>query len=312
MPNLFNQPVQSVFTATMKKMGDESRIIRFTGTLSSTDRMGDVIETAGWDLKNFVKNPVFLWDHNPSMPPIGKVLKVEHTSTALVFDVEFARADINPFADTIFKSYEQGFLSAVSVGFIPKKVELIKSAEGEMTGFRVSEQELLELSAVSIPAHQDALAASLFKKSLDEEMRKVLMQKVSAKEQTAMVGLDQYFETLEKDLDLTTVVNEEDDPIMKEQLEALQKQVDALTAEVKTLISLRETVELSRGVVDTLNKSIVAMLSKTDSNPDLKSIVDGLGDKPKDGPDMTPVNKAIEALMGKLNGTTVFTPKGDK
>ena len=98
---------------------------------------------------------------------------------------------------------------------------------------------------------------------------------------------------------------------MKDQLAALQQQVDTLTEDVKTLISLRETVELSKGVVDTLNTSIVALLSKTGSSLDLKSIVAGLGEQPKDSPDLAPVNKAIEALMQKLQAKSVFIPKGD-
>jgi len=294
----------------MKSLGDASRVVRFVGTVATTDRTGDVIETAGWDLKNYAKNPVFLWDHNPSLPPIGKVLKVEHKATELIFDVEFATEDVNPFADRIFKSYTQGFLSAVSVGFIPKKVELIKSAKGDVTGFRVKEQELLELSAVSIPAHQDALAASLFKKSLDEEAHKVFAD-LAEKPRKDLISLNEYFETLEKTLP-TDNPTDEDEHAMKEQLDALQKQVEDLQLEVKTLISLRETVELSKGVVDTLNKTIVAMLSKNGSSLDLKSIVDGSGLAPKSDPDMTPVNKALEALMGKLTGSTAFTPKGDK
>jgi len=304
--NLFNQPVQSVFTVTMKRVGDESRVLRFTGTLSTADRMGDIIETAGWDLRNFIKNPVFLWNHDPSLPPIGKVLQVEHTDTALIFDVEFARGDVNPFADTIFQSFQQGFLSAVSVGFIPKKVDAIRTPEGAVTGFRISEQELLELSAVSIPAHQDALAASLFKQSLEDAIKNIAGQRLQDRKKSDMIGLDQYFTTLEKHLP-----DIQEDQHMKDQLAALQQQVDTLTEDVKTLISLRETVELSKGVVDTLNTSIVALLSKTGSSLDLKSIVAGLGEQPKDSPDLAPVNKAIEALMQKLQAKSVFIPKGD-
>jgi len=35
---------------------------------ATPDRMGDVIEATGWDLVNFKRNPVALFNHNPNFP----------------------------------------------------------------------------------------------------------------------------------------------------------------------------------------------------------------------------------------------------
>ncbi|HWQ90753.1 MAG TPA: HK97 family phage prohead protease, partial [Clostridia bacterium] len=55
--------------------------------------------------------------------------------------------------------YKGGFLNAVSVGFVPIRWE----NGGEDSGFRRKyvEQELLEVSAVAIPANPEALALGL-------------------------------------------------------------------------------------------------------------------------------------------------------
>lgn len=306
-----NSIVQSVFTTTMKMMGDASRVIQFTGTLETTDRMGDVIEAKGWELGNYVKNPVYLWDHDPSLPPIGKTLKMEQRGNALIFDVEFAPAEVNPFADRIFRSYKEGFLSAVSVGFIPKEVEAIRDAKGVMTGFRIKKQELLELSAVSIPAHQDALAASAFKKSLDEEVRKLKRDEKKSAVQTC--SLSDYLDNLSENDPVVQASPEQKslEEMSKEdmeQLEQFKKELAELKAEVKSLLSLRESVDLSKATMDTLNKSIVALMSKNAPAADLKAMIEQPVDKTTVAPDLDPLKKALEAFMTRINGANQFTP----
>ena len=155
--------VRAVLTTVTKKLDVKNRTITFVGTKESADRTGDIVRVNGWEFDNFQKNPVFLWNHDPSIPPIGRIKKIEVVDKEVLFDVEFAPAKINEFADTVFKLFEGGFLSAVSVGFIPKDIEFVRDMDDNIVGLDIMRQELLELSAVAIPAHQDALAASAFK-----------------------------------------------------------------------------------------------------------------------------------------------------
>ena len=304
--------VRSVFTPVVKRHEIVNRTIRFIGTMETEDRTGDIIEIDGWQLKNFANNPVFLWDHNPSLGPIGKVLEIIREGSSLLFDVQFAPASVSEFADRMFKLFEAGFLNAVSVGFIPKEFEPIRDEDGDITGLRFTKQELLELSAVSIPAHQDALAASAYKKAMaDSEEYVKTHQGISEEEEMEPVTLEQFKKTTLAKLKPQA---EEDDEIMKEQLEALQKQVAELEATVKGLLTLKETVDLSKSAMTTLNTLFAEKLSKSASDePVLKS---GPGDEnvqltPAAAPDA--LTGALTALLEKVQkGNANFTPQGDK
>ena len=60
--------VYKVQDCTVKKLGE--RKYEFIASTSDIDRDDEVIEVTGWDLKNFKKNPVIMWAHNYSNPPI--------------------------------------------------------------------------------------------------------------------------------------------------------------------------------------------------------------------------------------------------
>jgi HK97 family phage prohead protease len=148
----------------------EDRTLEFIGSTADVDRYGDVIEVAGWDLKNYKKNPVVLWAHDYQQPPIGKTVAVSKTDQGLTFQVKFPRPDEYPFADTIYKLYLGGYLCATSVGFRDLKREPILGkpdpASGgyqPQTGWRYLEQELYELSCVPVPANPNAVMMAVQK-----------------------------------------------------------------------------------------------------------------------------------------------------
>ena len=134
---------------------DEDRTITAIGSTNDVDRDNDIIDIKGMNLKNFKSNSVFLWSHNSSLPPIGKAESVSKTKDGLKFKLKFAEPDINPQADTIFKLYKGGYLNAFSVGFAPDWEAA--SYNEKRGGFDFPKSELLEISAVSVPANQNAL-----------------------------------------------------------------------------------------------------------------------------------------------------------
>lgn len=167
MSKIVNQPDEIVDGQTIrrafsgnviKSIDKEKRQIEFIISTASVDRYGDVVEVNGWDLKNYKANPVVLFGHMSSIPPIGKAIKTWKDGDALRSIAEFIPQDISAFAHSIFRMYEEGFLRAVSVGFKPLKYDPILDEEGHPTyGYRFLKQELLEFSAVPIPANPDAL-----------------------------------------------------------------------------------------------------------------------------------------------------------
>jgi HK97 family phage prohead protease len=138
----------------------EDFIRRFRGTTPTEDRYGDIVVPTGADLKNFHKNPVFLWAHGRGggqVLPIGRSIKEDVHDKGIDFDIQFDKED--PFALDVMGKYDRGFLRATSIGFMPKDggTEVRVNEDGDFVGFKFNEWELLELSAVPIPANPDAL-----------------------------------------------------------------------------------------------------------------------------------------------------------
>lgn len=132
--------------------------VLFVASDESRDRMGDVVRADGWDLTNFRRNPVALFQHDHNQP-IGRVHNARIEGRRLMAEIEFMPDVVSPFTAGIGRMVKEGFLSAVSVGFRP-----LASAPMKGGGIEFLRQELLELSVVSIPALPSAIAVgrSLF------------------------------------------------------------------------------------------------------------------------------------------------------
>ena len=157
----------STFNFQVKQFGqEEDRILRFIGSTEAQDRDGDIISSSGWELENYKKNPVFLWAHDYSIPPIGKAIDVRVRNKQLIFDIQFPEEGVYPLADTVYKLYKGGFLNATSVGFVGKQAEPIAN------GSKYIRQELLELSAVPVPSNPTALQQAKSKGYISTGMQK--------------------------------------------------------------------------------------------------------------------------------------------
>ncbi len=151
--------------------GAEPATLDFVASTATLDRYHEVIEPSGWRLEAYRKNPVFQNAHNYGdiLFTLGKALVTEVRAfgerQALCQRIQFA-TEVSPIARIAYGLYKGGFLNAVSVGFIPLKWE---DGGGSGTNAqsapaprrRYLEQELLEVSAVAIPANPDALALGL-------------------------------------------------------------------------------------------------------------------------------------------------------
>lgn len=135
------------------------RSVRFIASDESIDRYGDIVK-ADWNLRNFKKNPVFLWNHDRDEPALGGVEPIAVEGRKLMATANFSEPGVNEFADKLFRLIEAKVLNAVSVGFTvePDNVERILDSEGEWTGgFRYHAPELLEISLVNVPANPHAV-----------------------------------------------------------------------------------------------------------------------------------------------------------
>jgi hypothetical protein len=107
-------------TATVSREAAEGdRVIRWVLSDGSVDRAGDTLNPQGWELGAYRKNPTVLWAHDSSAPPIGRMVSIWSDGTRLMGDVEFASAEIYPFADDVFRLIAAGYIRSGSVGFLP-------------------------------------------------------------------------------------------------------------------------------------------------------------------------------------------------
>ena len=170
-----NKKDLSTFTEDMG-----NRTVRFTISKEVVDRDGDILRASGVDFTNYMKNPVFLSFHNSREFPLGKVTKFWVEGNSVKADVYFPTIEelsTNPeqasekakLVDFTYNCYKTGMLNAVSVGFIP--LEWIETENG----FDILKWELLEFSAVAVPANQDAIAEAV--KSFGDDFAKGLISK---------------------------------------------------------------------------------------------------------------------------------------
>ncbi len=153
----------------------EKKTVTFVMSTSNVDRHGDVIDQDSWILDYFNKSPMFFFNHESDDFPLGKwqvPLSFEPDpdnvgKKMMVGTAEFA-TEIYDQADIAFKMVAGGYMSAVSVGFIPHRVDYDEITDN----FVLYDCELLECSLVGVPSNRQALA-----KKDDEALEKTIEAK---------------------------------------------------------------------------------------------------------------------------------------
>lgn len=152
---------------------DDERTVTAVISTVGVDRDKEVLLSKGANLDQYLKNPIVLWAHSYTDTPIGKSQWIKKTRKNLTAKVKFAEAEVSAKADEIYNLFKGGFLNAFSVGFIPTKEheptpdEIKKKPEWAEARRIYDEWELLEFSAVPVPANPDALAMAVKTKDLD-------------------------------------------------------------------------------------------------------------------------------------------------
>lgn len=152
-------------TARIREVEVEDGLVRVIASTPDVDRYGDIVEPS-WNekgLEQYRKNPVILWQHDATIPAIGRAEKIELVGKNLVADIRFDDSPENQLARLVKSQVERGFLNSVSVGFSPGKSTPRASLPVEderhaKSGFVYSDSSLHELSIVNIPANPAALA----------------------------------------------------------------------------------------------------------------------------------------------------------
>lgn len=148
------------------------RAADFVMSSETVDRMGDIVRQEGLDLTRFLANPQGLLFHSSRTFPIGQWENVKKKQrpapkrTEGTFKFAPAGGPI-PEIDQSVWAVENGLIRTVSIGFMPRELDVIEHDDETRTqvgwswGFDIKTSELLECSLVPIPAQPDAIAKGM-------------------------------------------------------------------------------------------------------------------------------------------------------
>jgi HK97 family phage major capsid protein/HK97 family phage prohead protease len=148
----------------IKAVDEDARVIEGIASTPTADRMGDIVEPMG---AKFALPMPLLWQHDSHLP-IGQVEFAKPTPKGIPFKASILHPDkvesetLKERLREAWDSIKNKLVRAVSIGFRDLSHEVMKDG-----GWRFTEWEWLELSAVTIPANADATITTI--KSLDHE-----------------------------------------------------------------------------------------------------------------------------------------------
>lgn len=144
-----------VMRSVVEAATDDDRSVTVTCSTETMGRDKIVLVTAGVDLTNYRRNPIWLYQHNPDWP-VARSEQIGPAGELLVARVKFPDAGISRRADEVLGLIRAGIINTASTGFEKIKAEPIDPANPG-AGTRIVSCELAEMSFVSIPALPDAL-----------------------------------------------------------------------------------------------------------------------------------------------------------
>lgn len=138
------------------------------GVLSTTgrDRQGDILDVAGVDTANHMRNPVVLLDHGMYYAlPIGKT---QDEASNYTVEIDAGLGEIrdtiylsqsSPVAEQVFHLYAEGILKAQSIGYREIEVERLPAdpEAGIKGGKLIKRCELIEATICGIPANPECV-----------------------------------------------------------------------------------------------------------------------------------------------------------
>lgn len=216
----------------VKAVAEESRTITGMATTPAVDRVGDVVESLGVTFKNPLP---LLWQHEHDKP-IGLVEFGKPTAKGVPFTATLPRIEepgaLQDRIEEAWQSIKAGLVRAVSIGFRSLESENIAGTWGT----RYIRTEVYELSAVTVPAQQEATIQTI--KSFDTGL-----PAASGKKEFTVVKLAKpagASATVTKKLPVTPKPEEGQDMNYAEQIKSFKDTIEQKAARQKELIEAAE------------------------------------------------------------------------
>lgn len=179
---MIGKKLEVQITRKAVSIDEEKKQVTFVMSTSNIDRHGDIVDQDSWILDYFRQSPMFFLNHDSDDFPIGKWVEIslqpdpENVGKNMLVGVAEFRVEF-PDADRAFKHVVAGDMNAVSVGFIPHRVDYDEARDA----FVLFDCELLECSLVGVGSNRQALVKSTdivldtaieARKLLDEQIKK--------------------------------------------------------------------------------------------------------------------------------------------
>jgi HK97 family phage prohead protease len=195
-------------------------------TTEDEDRMGDIVRADGMDASAFQKNPVVLFAHNYGSMPIGKAMWLKPATRngvkGVIAKTQFAPT---PEGEQALQLWQQGFLNATSIGFLPKSESMTAREKG---GWDIGSWDLLEYSIVPVPANAQALRLALNAGEVEVKSPQFVNSVIL---EARICELEECRAKMKEPVDLTPDIQG-----LREQIAALQAEIQALkTPPVETV-----------------------------------------------------------------------------
>jgi HK97 family phage major capsid protein/HK97 family phage prohead protease len=143
----------------VKSIDEDKRIIEGIASTPTPDRMNDVVVPEGIEFKL----PFPLLYQHQSSKPIGTVDIAKVTPDGMFIKAQIAGPGVAAFIDEAWALIKAGLIRGLSIGFR----SLEESWDKQLNGFKFLRTEIMELSAVTIPANAEASITSVKSASID-------------------------------------------------------------------------------------------------------------------------------------------------
>lgn len=239
------------------------------GSKIDVDRDNEIILPEGIDVTNYEKNKLVLFGHNHFLPAVGKAMWLKIIpEEGLKFGFKFATGEGAPqLSKDLNYLYKEGIMNSFSIGFIGKKYI---DNPGDTKGYEKyagvsriwTEVELLEISAVNVPANAEArvleISKSLKPEDNREELHNLIVKCASGemKEEVVeeVIEKEGVIDTTQEEIKIEeTMVEEKDGRVLSKKNRALiQECVAKLMDSISALDNLLKATEevLEENAVD--------------------------------------------------------------
>jgi hypothetical protein len=166
----FTKPLRRLAPTATPEVDAEANCATFLFNDERPDaRDSHIVRTAGIDVTNFRANPIILFCHIDSEPPVARATDITTQGTRAFVTMQFTPRDLYEFGALVGRLVAARYLNAVSESWRP--VTYKRRTDG-VDGYDFLTTELLEISVCTLPALPQAVATARVAGVDVEPMRK--------------------------------------------------------------------------------------------------------------------------------------------